>query len=389
MKTHRITRLSSLAILASVLATVGCDNRDLPTAGEFSDEALTVEAPAFPNGEALKVLTRNMYLGGSVGLVLGADFSDEASVVAAATALWGQVQATNFSERAEALAAEIDEARPHVVGIQEIPQYAVLDGSYSPIEVQDHLGILMEELQGLPYELATVQTNTVVMLPVLFQTGVRLVQYVDRIAVLVRTDLDVTGVASANYEAAKVINPMISILRGWIRVSADVGGVPYHFVNTHLEIQAFADTQSDQADELLNDVMNDLDGVTILLGDLNSDAEGGPGDPSWTPTYGTLLDAGFQDTWELDHPGVPFDGLTCCQADLVNNDIPTLYSRVDFILIRATDHQGSSNRLPGSIHIDMVGEEQADRTEASGLWPSDHTGLLGSFKVPSSLFRGF
>jgi endonuclease/exonuclease/phosphatase family metal-dependent hydrolase len=237
-----------------------------------------------------------MYLGGNVGLVLGADFSNQASVVAAATALWGQVQATDFPERAEALAAEIDEARPHVVGIQEIPQYAVLDGSYQPIDVQDHLGILMEELQGLPYELAAVQTNTTVILPVLFQTGVRLVQYVDRIAVLVRSDLDVTGVTSDNYDAAQVINPLISILRGWVKVSADVGGVPYHFVNTHLETQAFTDTQMDQADELLNDVLNDLDGVTILMGDLNSDAEGGPGDPSWTPTYGTLLDAGFPST---------------------------------------------------------------------------------------------
>ena len=110
------------------------------------------------------------------------------------------------------------------------------------------------------------------------------------------------------------------------------------------------------------------------MGDLNSDAEGGPGDPSWTPTYGTLVDAGFQDTWELDHPGVPFDGLTCCQADLVNNDVSTLYQRIDFILIRARDHQGSSNRLPGSIHVEIVGEEQADRTEASGFWPADHAG---------------
>jgi hypothetical protein len=73
----------------------------------------------------------------------------------------------------------------------------------------------------------------------------------------------------------------------------------------------------------------------------------------------------------------------------VNNDVSTLYQRIDFILIRARDHQGSSNRLPGSIHVEIVGEEQADRTEASGFWPSDHAGLLGSFKVPSALFRSY
>lgn len=37
-------------------------------------------------------------------------------------------------------------------------------------------------------------------------------------------------------------------------------------------------------------------------GDLNSDAEAGPGDPSWTPTYDELIAEGFVDTWDQGHP---------------------------------------------------------------------------------------
>jgi len=389
MNVRRIARLSSLAFLSSLVVTAGCDDGDLPTAGDLSEVAPVAEAPAFPGGEPLKVLTRNMYLGGNVNLVFGADFSNPAAVAAAATAVWGQVQATDFAERAKALADEIDEARPHVVAIQEIPEYLVLDGAFQPIDLQDHLGILQAELQGLPYTLASFQTNTTAIMPVFLPTGLHYVRYTDRIAVLVRNDLEVTDVVKGTYQASQEINPQLTVKRGWIRVSADVGGVPYHFVNTHLEIQAFWPTQLSQTQELIESVTAGLEGVTILMGDLNSNAEAGPGAPSWTPTYETLIAAGFQDAWALDHPGVPHDGLTCCQADELDNEVTSLSQRIDFILIRATEYQGSDNRIPGSIHVKMVGEEQTDRTDPSGLWPSDHAGLLGSLKLPSALFRSY
>lgn len=390
--TRRIAHLSLLPVLGALLMMAGCSDAELPTAGEPFEDAVTAEGPKLPGGEPLKVLSRNMYLGGRVSIVFGADFNNPAEVVAAATEVWGQIQFTNFPERAKALAAEIGEARPHVVGIQEIPQYVVLAPSPTGappavVEVQDHLQILMEELDGLPYSVAGVQTNAQATLPVMMESGLHYVQYTDRIAVLVRDDLADPVVDSGNYAAQFDLNEHLTLIRGWIKVSTTFAGVPYHFVNTHLEVQDFAPIQFGQTQELLNSITAGLDGVTVLMGDLNSDAEAGPGAPSWTPTYGALLAAGFQDSWEIDHPGNSDIGFTCCQDDVLVNRSSILDERIDFILLRAEGNRGSENRIPGSIHVDILGRDPGDWTYPSALWPSDHAGLLASIKIPPALFK--
>lgn len=387
MSTRTFTRLAAFPTLACLAFSIGCGDRDLPTAGDFHEEGPVAQSPAFPGGETLTVLTRNMYMGGDVNLVFGADLTDPASVAAAATAVWGQIQATDFPERARALAAEIDDARPHLVAIQEVPQYVILNSAFQPVGLQDHLGILLAELQGLPYTVAAVQEATTAVMPVVFPTGLHYIQYTDRIAVLVRDDLSVTEVDRDTYQAHYQLAPTLDVRRGWIRVSAEVGGVPYHLVTTHLEVQRFAPIQEGQVQELIHSVTADLDGVTVLMGDLNSDAEAGPGAPSWTPSYGALIDAGFQDAWKLDHPGRATTGYTCCQEKELLNETSDLDQRIDFVLIRSTDRQGSQKRLPGSIHVERVGEDAADRTDPDGLWPSDHAGLLARLGIPSSLFR--
>jgi endonuclease/exonuclease/phosphatase family metal-dependent hydrolase len=387
MKTLHIARLVSTAAVLPLAGLTGCTDSDLPTSEGFFEEPPVAEAPGFPGGEPLKVLTRNLYMGGDVGIVFGADLNDPVSVAQAATAVWGQIQENRFPERAVALVDEILAARPHVVGIQEIPQYVVLNSAMEPVEVQDYLGILLDELDGLPYELAAVQENTVAVMPVYLAAGLHYVRFVDRIAVLVRTDLDVTDVDQGGYSAFYPLAEGLEMRRGWTRVSAEIAGVPYHFVNTHLEVQTFAPIQVLQAQELLDEVMADLDGVTILSGDLNSDAEGRPGTPSWTSTYGTLIAAGFQDSWELAHPGHPHTGFTCCQEKDLLNPVSDLEERIDLVLIRSGDRRGGDIRFPGSIHVEIIGEEEGDRTYPTGLWPSDHAGLLASLRLPKGIFN--
>jgi endonuclease/exonuclease/phosphatase family metal-dependent hydrolase len=387
MKTLHIARLVSTAAVLPLAGLTGCTDSDLPTSEGFFEEPLVAEAPGFPGGEPLKVLTRNLYMGGDVGIVFGADLNDPVSVAQAATAVWGQIQENRFPERAVALVDEILAARPHVVGIQEIPQYVVLNSAMEPVEVQDYLGILLDELDGLPYELAAVQENTVAVMPVYLAAGIHYVRFVDRIAVLVRTDLDVTDVDQGGYSAFYPLAEGLEMRRGWTRVSAEIAGVPYHFVNTHLEVQTFAPIQVLQAQELLDEVMADLDGVTILSGDLNSDAEGRPGTPSWTSTYGKLIAAGFQDSWKLAHPGHPHTGFTCCQEKDLLNPVSDLEERIDLVLIRSGDRRGGDIRFPGSIHVEIIGEEEGDRTYPTGLWPSDHAGLLASLRLPKGIFN--
>jgi hypothetical protein len=68
-------------------------------------------------GIELSVMTRNQYFGGDLPGVASA--TDEASFYAAARALLVEIAANNFPERAQALAREIADRRPHVVALQE------------------------------------------------------------------------------------------------------------------------------------------------------------------------------------------------------------------------------------------------------------------------------
>jgi endonuclease/exonuclease/phosphatase family metal-dependent hydrolase len=396
MLKSRTKTLILLTLLGSIFTLPGCDDGlDLPTAGDAREEPAFARGHTFSRGEALKVLSRNMYLGGNTGLIFAADLNDPIAVFQAAYTVWGQIQATNFPERAVALVDEIQEGAPHLVAIQEIPHFLILDGEFKPTGVVDHLDILMAEIEsrGLPYRIEAIQANTNAIMP----TGLdfttyqvtQWISYTDRIAVLVRNDLPVTDVAQANYQASHTLSENLELKRGWIRVSAEVDGLDYHFVSTHLEVQDFAFIQAAQLQELLGPVMSGLEGVTVLTGDLNSDAAAGPGAASWTPTYETLIGEGFQDAWLLAHPGRSSDGLTCCQAKTLDNSPSSLEERIDFVLLRATDHRGGKNRISGSIKVELLGEAQEDRTHPSGLWPSDHAGLLASLKIPSSPFKKF
>jgi hypothetical protein len=66
-------------------------------------------------------MTRNIYLGGNIFELAQARSPQEVPVVAAR--LYATVRATNFPERAKALALEIETARPALVGLQEVSLY--------------------------------------------------------------------------------------------------------------------------------------------------------------------------------------------------------------------------------------------------------------------------
>jgi len=390
MKTTILSRIGTVITLASLTFLGACLDRDLPTAGGFPEGPARLEAPAFPGGEPLKVMTRNMYLGGDVGLVFGAAMTNPAAIPAAAQQVWNQIQSTNFPERAGALAQEISLNQPHLVGIQEIPLFEIMTGPTGPVIenlVQDNLGILMAYLAGEPYGVAAVLENTTATFPIsLDGLGDVYIRFTDRIAVLVRDDLETGTVTSGNYAAGySLMGGMLE--RGWIHVPAEINGIPYHFVNTHLETQTFSAIQEGQVGELLGSVLPGLDGVTVLMGDLNSDAEADDQAPSWTPTYGTLMAAGFLDTWATAHPGFSEIGFTCCQAPTLSNPASELDERIDFILLRANDRNGGEGRLPGAIHVERVGNRDTDRTMGSNLWPSDHAGLLASLNIASGIFQ--
>jgi endonuclease/exonuclease/phosphatase family metal-dependent hydrolase len=363
-------------LAAALLVTTGCAEGS--TASPQVSESLS--PPANP-GQALTVYTQNLFLGGDTGPLFTLDLSNTAAVVAATQVFWQDVKASDIPSRMAAIAREIEVRRPHLVGLQEAVQFAVLDmtAGGSVIDGADLLAELQREIKArqLPYELAATQINTVVTLPLSPTTVLRAVE---RIAVLRRIDVPATSIAQGTYAAFVPLGPF-SVKRGWIRVSTSHQGVLYHFVTTHLETQSVRSVQALQAQELIEVVTSGLNGVTIVAGDLNSDASN-PGAPSWTPTHAAMLGAGFIDVWEQSGRSQRLTGYTCCHPDLRDREDP-LEQRIDFVLVRDA-RRPARNATPGAFAVDIFGDDASEQTK-TGLWPADHAGLLARLRLPRGL----
>jgi endonuclease/exonuclease/phosphatase family metal-dependent hydrolase len=140
-------------------------------------------------------------------------------------------------------------------------------------------------------------------------------------------------------------------------------GQTFRFINTHLEPEGPLNAiQVAQGNELLSGPANTSLPV-ILVGDFNSRADG-----TGTPTYNNLIGAGFKDAWSTTHPG-ELGNTWSHDADLLNTTV-NLTRRLDLVLYR--------NNLC-ALDADVVGDELSDRTP-SGLWPSDHAGVVATLR---------
>ncbi len=266
----------------------------------------------------------------------------------------------------------------------------LLDGVGQPIGGLDLLGLIDDGLQarGLPYTVEVAQEGTSSTLPLAFDPAVgvtRWLNFTDRVAVIRRDDVTPTATAQGLYAARLPLGPL-DLVRGWARISFDFEGTPHHVIATHLETQAILPVHVGQADELQNVVAAGLDGVTIIAGDLNSDAAASPGDPSWTPTYENLLGAGFVDTWARAPHRTRDAGFTCCYDPSLTGSDP-LDERIDFVLARAATDDGPAadeGLHRGHFRATVVGTGASDLTP-SGLRLSDHAGLVSSLRMPDRL----
>ena len=387
MQMNQILRSVLFLPLMCIGVLAACvDNANPMAEVEELDELTMAESPKqLLKLDPLTVMSRNVYLGGDIAPVLGVGFSDLRLLSEVAAGVWGEVQGNDFTERALALVDEIQEKKPDIVGIQELAQFVVLNidgvGNYIPdyAGIVDFQGILEAEIEarGLPYAFIAVQENTTVRVPVagmeVPETVIpggflptQMVQLTIRDGVLAREGLKIQATSQGNY-ATKVplgIGPdgsPIELKRGWIRVDVDYKGVPHHFITTHMEVQSFSSFQVQQAQELLDRVAG-LDGVTVLLGDFNSDATARKGDPSWTPTHKMITKAGFGDAWERTRWGRRAPGLTCCHLSDLSNSTSTFDERIDFIFVRTIGLRSPLKRYPGLMALAVIGDEPQDRT---------------------------
>ena len=348
------------------------------------DEAVLLSVPNGPQGPPIRVVSRNLYLGGDIGPILGASTPQEIPGLVAQT--WETIQATDFSARARVIAREIGMLRPDVIGLQEVARFRTQSpgdffiGNPQAAEdvALDYLEILLRELdaRGLRYDVATSIDNIDVELPSATSPSTfDDIRYTDRDVVLVRRGVRIDAASSGHYAANlsfRVAGAVpLTILRGWNRVDVTHHGTSYHFVNTHLETDESGPTiQELQAAELV-EMLSGVDTPTFVVGDLNGLPQGG------TNTYGMLVTAGFEDVWESFRPAGRRPGFTCCfNPNLQGGE---LFERIDFVFARGTVEQS-----PRVHNVKVFGNGAFGRSPW-GVHPSDHARNTLNKSVPGTL----
>jgi endonuclease/exonuclease/phosphatase family metal-dependent hydrolase len=295
-----------------------------------------------------------------------------AEFLEAVAVIYGIMLFTDFSARAEAIAATIDQHRPDIIGLQEVSVWTST-GAGAPA-TQDFLQILQAKLatRGLNYSVEAVSNNAQIgPAPQLLICDVPftcLITLNDRDVILVNAnnpDLVVTDSDNGRYVAQLVLpTPVgdVSFDRGWAYIDGTFEGRKFRFLDTHLETEAAPPIQEAQGQEFLFGPAN-TGGTVIAVGDFNSAA-----DDSTTTTYRDLTDHFFRDIWDKN-PGVP--GLTCCQNSTLTNFPGELTSRIDLILTMRASSRAFRARVVGDTIFQG----------SPPLWPSDHAGVIAEIRI--------
>jgi endonuclease/exonuclease/phosphatase family metal-dependent hydrolase len=360
VKNARVLIIAIAVIVLVVLAAPasGSPDRDAPTDHEV------------PVGRdrSVTVMSRNVYLGADLTPIYGALTTGDPAIIAAAVELvYGQAMSSDFVGRAEAIADEIAAEKPHLVGIQEA---TVWSNQLYPNMTVDFLDLIMMMLEGKGqhYEVAVQATG--------FDESFGPIGLQISDVILARTDLPTAWLKLSNaqygyYQAVVSFTlpdgSVIAIPRQWASVDVKVRGKSFRFITTHLESLEPpllpVNVRFLQAQELVAVPANTRMPV-IIVGDFNSETST-VDDAAWF-----LIQNGFFDTWIEAHPGDP--GYTCCHPHDLGDPGSTLEKQIDFVFARGDFRV---------IEAGLVGDDPGDMT-ASGLWPSDHAGVVDTVVIP-------
>ena len=328
----------------------------------------------------VKVMTRNIYLGGNIFHPIGEQ--DPVAFRRKTGELWAEVQKTDFvGTRARLLAREVKRTNPDLIGLQEVALWrrgpdGVTDGAVTPATtvVYDFLTAYRRALKrlGLRYRLGVVQQEADLEAPIDLGYDVRLTMR-DVILVRTRSDLRITKRSHANYDAEVGVPTPAGTLtsrRGWTAVDGTLEGRRFRFVNTHLE-SALEQPRNAQAAELVapGGPLRVKGKPVIAVGDFNSDPNGMDSDPN---AVNILKGFGLVDLWPRIMSGNPGYTSGLLQSDLTDTTPAGFDHRIDLIFSRPA-LKGSDGRI--------VGNRLSDRA-ANGLWPSDHAGVVLTLKLP-------
>ncbi|KQY56563.1 MULTISPECIES: endonuclease/exonuclease/phosphatase family protein [unclassified Nocardioides] len=347
----------------------------------FSSEAARGHAEL---GHPVTVMTRNLFLGTDVFPIFAAAQaagSPRARIDATARAMHevrSLVATTRFRTRARLIAAEIARHDPDLVGLQEValwrsgPREPDLVGVPNAVSVDlDFLRILMAELDSLDHDYLVVSSLGELDLEFPgYRTrsepgrDVRLTLR-DVVLVRVRDGLTVVDRGREHFTSRvrmRLPGRLVDFTRGHTWVDVENAGQRVRFINTHLEV-GDPRVGRNQVRELLDGPAASR-GPVVVVCDCNSDPMAG----RRSMPYRGLTGAGFVDTWLTVPSGGP--GHTCCTASNLLDDGPGVMDhRLDFVFAR-------SRRGVVADRGTVLGATGAARDEVTGLWPSDHAGVV-------------
>jgi hypothetical protein len=348
--------------------------------------------------EKITVMTRNVFLGADLGPAIEA--ADIPSAIDGAGEIWNEMELTNFPERAVPLAKELRRSKAALIGLQEVatwyqqvpsdggaPPISPIEGAQPATDVRyDFLQLLLDRL-GNKYEVVVDQAEFEGELPVDVDrndaTGTgplagfgadfdaRLVMH-DVILARKGTDVKLGKTAKGHFDtrySASISGVVINVDRGWASVEAKLGDEKFRFVDSHLEAFGDPTIREAQAKELVAGPL-DTKKQVILVGDLNSGTTrrhniGRPElghDPNDPLAFKVFKKAKFKDNGAVQ---------SCCYPDMFDGTFEFTHT-VDHVLTR-----------PGLKTTDsyVTGNDPGERTP-SGLWPSDHGGVVSTLQFP-------
>lgn len=383
--------------LAALMVTAAAPSQAAPL-GESRGKAPAASTP----GKPITVMTRNVYLGADINRPITAALTAQARgggtpeiLVALANGTETTraiVDDTDFTVRARLLADEIERTDPDLIGLQEValwrsgPLQLGQVGVANATEVEyDFLQLLLEELraQGARYTAVVVGDRADVEAPSFTGSpfdgtmggSMRDVRLTMRDVILVRdtASLRVTDTHDeifADNLSLGVLGVAFVFDRGYQWADVRAGGQSFRFVNTHLE--AFSsDLALAQAHQMLAEATA-KETSTVIACDCNSDPLNSSvkniDDVPHKAPY-ELITKTYTDQWLEWAPAE--EGWTTGLNELVDEEPPTWTHRIDMIFGRT-----ASGDPLGVDRGEVTGTELTDRDPATGLWPSDHAGVV-------------
>jgi endonuclease/exonuclease/phosphatase family metal-dependent hydrolase len=364
-------------------------------------------APRPVSAVTMDVGIYNVYLGADLNPLFGA--SSLPDLISRASAIYAEVERTDFPQRAEAIAELVADDAPVVLGLNEVALWEtapwalvqtpsgplpVATGPYTP--TFDFEQILLDALaaEGEPYTVVATNSNfTSATIPIAIPISPTLAaRFTDHDLILVRDDalkhLTVSNARSFNYtdESSFSVNLLgldVLVKRGWSTVDITQRGRTFRFVNTHFEAFGTTPLQDEwrnlQAAELVADLETSPHPL-VVVGDINARptlCQDFRQPPQFRDqnvvAYGLLEDAGLQEVWPLVYERDPCGPASWTSGQDDSLLAPsTLDHRIDVVFI---------SEEFSALQAETIGEEPDDRTDPDGFWPSDHAGSLAKIRL--------